>query len=106
MADYSAIGNYVYETFILPALDRGKEQAKVPVAEVWRGLKGKHGMVAIHTVLSSKRFKEAYFLNRSDAPPAPNSLPVEYTFDLQRLRFITTSSPASSPPRSNQPLGR
>jgi hypothetical protein len=104
LADHGVIGSFVYENFVLPALYCGKPQVAICVVDVWRGLREKHGMVAIHTVLSSNRFKETYFLDRVDSPSPPNSLPIEYTFDLQRLRSLTTPGRKSKPVDPGSPV--
>jgi hypothetical protein len=103
MVDYGVIGSFIYENFVLPALDRGKPQVAIRVADVWRSLGTKHGMVAIHVVLSSNRFKETYFLDRVGPPSPPNSLPTEYTFDLHRLRSLTTPRRKSEPADPGSP---
>ena len=96
MGDHASIANFVYNKYVAPAFLRGDEQVTVRVHEVWHGLEGAYGLVAIHHVLSSTRFRDSLSLNvqkgQDAGRPSALLLPAEYTFDLRPLRL------RSSPP--------
>ncbi|HEV2494749.1 MAG TPA: hypothetical protein VG204_16930 [Terriglobia bacterium] len=61
------VSNFVYHTYILPALARGDSQVSIQVVEVWLALDRAYSMNSIRDVLRSAKFQEAY--NLSLTPP-------------------------------------
>jgi hypothetical protein len=83
---YNSIANFLYKTYIRPALARGEDVVTIRPHEVWRGLDGAYGLVMIHGVLSSKRFIDGFTLSLAHGQDSTLRLPSEYAFDLTRLR--------------------
>lgn len=75
------ISNFIYRTYVLPALARSDSQISNQVAEVWKALDCVYSMDSIRDVLGSTRFHKAY--NLSLAPPLPNQVPTaRFSFKL------------------------
>ena len=99
MGEHASIANFVYNKYVVPAFLRGDEQVTVRVHEVWRGLEGAYGLVAIHYVLCSTKFRESISLSPEKGQVfekiSETPLPSEYAFDLRPLRSRTLIPPPS-----------
>ncbi len=88
MSEYASIANFVYNTYVVPAFLNGTEKVTIRVHEVLRGLESRYGVVAIHRVLGSEKFRASLSLSghgNQGTFVAETHLPSEYEFDLKPL---------------------
>jgi hypothetical protein len=86
--EYTLIANFVYNTYVAPAFLDGAEKVTIRVHEVMRGLQSRFGLVAIHRVLGSEKFRASLSLPSQGGRGrvvGESHLPSEYEFDLKPL---------------------
>ena len=96
VGEHETILEFVFSSYILPAVHRGDDRITIVVANLCRELGAAHGMVAIHAVLSSAELRKTLDLKRSDDysfdPFSPMQLPKEYVFGLIPFRKRVASA--------------
>jgi hypothetical protein len=98
LSEFTSIANYVYNTYVAPAFLNGKEKVTIRVHEVLHGLDNQFGLVAVHRVLGSEKFRASLSLPvpGDQAVATPEShLPSEYDFDLKPLLSQRAMSPSA-----------
>ncbi len=103
MGEFASIANFIYNAYVVPAFMSGREEVTIRVHEVLRGLESRFGLVAIHRVLSSEKFRASLSLaGHIDQPMASSDshLPSEYVFDLRPLLSQDSMHPSRQATRA------
>ncbi|HEV2494748.1 MAG TPA: hypothetical protein VG204_16925 [Terriglobia bacterium] len=79
-ADY--VGKFIFETYILPAQERGDELIEMEVHKVSGDLNYQPSL--IRGILGSMKFRNTYRLHLASTQGLPNGQPFAFTFRLKR----------------------
>lgn len=81
-ADY--VGKFIFQTYILPAQERGAELIEMEVQRVSRDLNYQPNL--IRGVLGSMKFRNTYRLHLASTQGSPDGPPLAFTFRLTRRK--------------------
>jgi len=84
-ADY--VGKFIFETYIVPAQQRGDELIEMEVHKISRDLNYQAGL--IRGVLGSMKFRNTYRLRLASTQGPPYGQPFAFTFRLPKRRSHT-----------------
>lgn len=86
------VSSFVYESYIIPARERGDGIMTVPVLAVWKAFDGSYKQDFIRGVLGSMKFRNTYHLALV-AAEGPSEGPVDtYVFKLRAAELGASST--------------
>lgn len=80
------VGKFIFETYILPAAERGDRLVEMEVHRVSRDLNYQPNL--IRGVLGSMRFRNTYHLHLASTQGSPDGKPFAFTFRLAKRKTV------------------